>query len=115
LADLFGRIESFFRRLEAYIELPSIAGMSDTIVKIMAEMLSILGVATKEIKRSKAKKFVRRLVGKTDVDDALRRLEKLSQEEGWMAAAQGLKATHGAEVRIGSEVRGVGNQVIDRE
>jgi hypothetical protein len=32
-----------------------------------------------------------------------------------MAAAQGLKATHGAEVRIGSEVRGVGDQVIDRE
>ena len=54
LDDLFERIEGFFRRLEAYIELPSIVGMSDTIVKIMAEMLSILGIATKEMKQSKA-------------------------------------------------------------
>jgi len=39
-----------FRRLEVYIEVPPTAGMTDIIVKIMVEFLSILAIATKEIK-----------------------------------------------------------------
>jgi hypothetical protein len=54
LVDLFERIEGFFRRLEAYIDIPSNAGMTDTIVKIMVEVLLILGIVTKEMKRNKA-------------------------------------------------------------
>ncbi|KAH9005157.1 hypothetical protein EDB86DRAFT_1724177 [Lactarius hatsudake] len=49
LVDLFGRIESFFKRLEAYIEVRPTAAMTDVIVKIMVEVLSILGILTKEI------------------------------------------------------------------
>jgi len=55
--DLFERIEGFFRRLEAYIDVPSNAGMTDTIVKIMVEVLLILAIVTKEIKRNKASKL----------------------------------------------------------
>jgi hypothetical protein len=53
LMDIFERIESFFRRLETYTEVPQTTEMMDTIVLIMVEVLSILGVATKEIRQGR--------------------------------------------------------------
>ena len=53
LIDIFERIEMFFRRLEIYTEVPPTKEMMDTIVKILVEVLSILGIATKEIKRGR--------------------------------------------------------------
>jgi hypothetical protein len=47
--------------------------------------------------------FLKRLVGRTDIEDALQRLDKLTQEEAHMATAEGLKATRG----IGNKVEGV--------
>ena len=37
---------------------------------------------------------MKRLVGRTEIEDALSRLDRLTQDEVRMAAAQGLKATH---------------------
>ena len=54
LIDLFGRIESFFRRLELYTEVRPTAAMTDIIVKIMVEILNILAIATKDIKQRRA-------------------------------------------------------------
>ena len=54
LADIFGRIESFFRRLESYTEVRPTSTMADIIVKIMVEILSILAIATKDIKQRRA-------------------------------------------------------------
>ena len=53
ILDVFERIEMFFRRLEVYTEVPPTAEMMDTIIRIMVEVLSILGLATKEIKQSR--------------------------------------------------------------
>ncbi len=53
LIDIFERIENFFKRLEAYTEVPQTAGMTDVIVKIMVEVLSIFAIATKEIKQGR--------------------------------------------------------------
>ena len=36
---------------------------------------------------------MKKVIGRTDMDDALARLDRLTQEEVRMAAAQGLKAT----------------------
>ena len=47
--DLFERIENFFHRLEVYIAVPPTPEMIDMMVKIMVEVLYILGIATKEI------------------------------------------------------------------
>jgi hypothetical protein len=49
LVDLFGRLEYFFQRLEKYIDVRPTAAMKNIIVKIMAEVLSILGIVTKEV------------------------------------------------------------------
>jgi hypothetical protein len=46
-------MESFFTRLEKYINIRPSAAMKDIIVKILAEVLSILGIVTKEVKQGR--------------------------------------------------------------
>ena len=58
LIDLFGRIESFFRRLEPYTEVQPTAAMRDIIVKIMVEILTALAIATKDIKQGQASTLI---------------------------------------------------------
>jgi len=58
LTTIFERIENFFRRLETYVEVPPTAGMTNLIVKIMVEVLSILSIATKEIKQSRTSELI---------------------------------------------------------
>ena len=53
LVDIFERIEMFFRRLEVYTEVPPTTEMTGLIIEIMAEVLSILGIAMKEVKQSR--------------------------------------------------------------
>jgi hypothetical protein len=53
LIEIFGRIEDFFRRLEIYTQVLPTTEMMDTITQIMVEVLTILGIATKEIKQSR--------------------------------------------------------------
>ena len=53
MIDIFERIENFFKRLETYTEVQPSEGMTDIIVKIMAEVLNIFAITTKEIKRGR--------------------------------------------------------------
>jgi hypothetical protein len=50
---------------------------------------------------------VKILIGRTEMEDALKRLDKLTQEEARMAAAQNLKMTHIVDERM----KGVANTV----
>ncbi|KAF8260195.1 hypothetical protein EI94DRAFT_1706490 [Lactarius quietus] len=81
LIELFERIESFFIRLQTYTEGPPTAAMTNVMGKIMAEVLSMLAILTKEMKPRRTKTFLKKLIGRNDVEDALQRLEKLEQEE----------------------------------
>ena len=54
LIELFERIESFFKRLGVYTQISLTAEMAEVFVKIMVEVLSILSIATKEMKRKRA-------------------------------------------------------------
>ena len=56
LIDIFERVEMFLRRLEIYTELPWAMEMMDIIAHIMVEVLSILGIATKEIRQGQMSK-----------------------------------------------------------
>ena len=60
LADLFERIEYFFKRLESYTEVPPTNAMTDVIVKIMVEVLNIFAIATKEMKQGRASELLPR-------------------------------------------------------
>ena len=130
LVDLFGRMEYFFKRLEAYIEIRPTAVMTDIIVKIMVEVLSILGIVTKEIGQGqmsmyvtvdmsttaeiRAEKYLKKLIGRMDIEDALRRLDQLTQEEARMAATELLKITRGIDDKVegvDERVKGVDSRV----
>ena len=58
LISIFDRIKILFGRLEIHIELPLTVEMMDIIAQILAESLSILGIATKEIKRGRLSKYL---------------------------------------------------------
>jgi len=63
LIDIFERIENFFRRLENYAAVPPTPEMVDIIGKIMVEVLSILAIATKEIRQGRTSElFVNKYV-----------------------------------------------------
>jgi dGTP triphosphohydrolase len=47
-----------------------------------------------------SEKFLKKLVGRTDLEDALKRLDRLTQEETRMAAAQVLKVANTIDDRM---------------
>ena len=47
-----------------------------------------------------SEKFLKRLAGRTDLEDALKKLDKLTQEEARMAIAQNLRATQNVDDRV---------------
>ncbi|KAN0141605.1 Ankyrin repeat-containing domain protein [Lactarius tabidus] len=91
LVELFEQIKNFFVRLKTYTEVPQNVDMTNVLGKIMAEVLSMLAIATKEMKQGRKKTFFRKLVGRTEIEDALRRMDKLEQGELRTVAAQVLK------------------------
>ena len=49
---------------------------------------------------------MKKLIGRTEIEDGLKRLDKLTQEEARMAAAQNLKVTHTvAETVVAIDIR----------
>ncbi|KAH9053155.1 hypothetical protein EDB87DRAFT_286188 [Lactarius vividus] len=74
LAELFERVGFFFKRLETYTEVTPTAAMTDIITEIM--------------------KFLKKLAGRTDLEDAVKKLDRLTQEEARMALAEVLRLTH---------------------
>jgi hypothetical protein len=97
----------------------------------MAQVLSILALSTKEMKERRismsfysmysfitndcAEKFIKRLAGKTPVEDALQRLDLLTKEENLMTVARNLEVTHRVDDKvttINEDVRDVRDNVI---
>src|SRR6266404_7943550 len=121
----------FFKRLEKYIEVRPTAAMMDIIRKIIVEVISILGIVTKEVRQGRmstcfktdicsklmflaAEKYLKKLVGRKDIEDALERLDKLTQEEARMAAAEALVITRGIDDKVNDiddKVEGVDSKV----
>ncbi|KAI9430585.1 hypothetical protein H4582DRAFT_2086538 [Lactarius indigo] len=59
-----------------------------------------VAATTKEIRQGRAKKFINKLVGRRDIEDALQRLDRLTQEEARMATAEVLRLTHGVDDKV---------------
>jgi hypothetical protein len=51
LAELFGHIFKFLRRLDIYTKVPQTPEIQEVIIKVMTEVLSVLGIATKVIEQ----------------------------------------------------------------
>jgi len=85
--------------------------MTDIIIKIMAELISVLALATKQINQGRfskynmpytflraqsvVEKFARKLMGESEVESVLERLDRLTQDEARMTVAQTMGVVHG--------------------
>jgi archaellum component FlaC len=108
--------------------------MTNMIVEIMVEVLTILTVATNETKRGRiselmscilpfltdgpscSEKYFMKLTGNRDIEDSLKRLDKLTEEEARLAGAELLKMTHSVDGKVtgvDDRVRGIAGQVQD--
>jgi hypothetical protein len=102
---------NFLKRLEIYTTIPPTPIMTDIIIKIMVELLSVLALATKQINQGRfskfavsytmfvaqciTEKFAKKLVGDIEIESILQRLDRLTQDEARMTIAQTLGVVHG--------------------
>jgi hypothetical protein len=92
-------------RLDIYTKVPPTVAMTEMVIKILVELLSTLALVTKQTKQGKlsefvfgevlyyftqcnAEKLVKRLFGEKDVEAVLQRLDRLTQDEARITAAQ---------------------------
>ena len=113
LVDLFECLGSFLKRLRIYTDLPLTPSMAEISVNIIVELLSVLAFATKQIKQGRfskriivtsisismsqhnTEKFAKKLLGESEIEAVLQRLDRLTQEEGRLTAAQLLEVVQG--------------------
>ena len=57
LVDLFASFENFLSRLSIYAEIPPTPGLTTVVVKIIVELISILALATKQVKQGRFSEF----------------------------------------------------------
>ena len=116
-------MQFFFMRLEKYIAVRPTAGMMAIIVEIMVQVISILGIVTKEIKEGRisapflvdidpkltfhAEKFSKRVFGINRLNDAFQQLDKLTREEALMAEAEALVIAARVDRNVENIVEGV--------
>ena len=58
LVDLFECLGNFLKRLEIYTAVPATPLMTDIIVNIMVELLSVFALATKQVKQGRLSKWI---------------------------------------------------------
>ncbi|KAI0297334.1 hypothetical protein BC826DRAFT_162110 [Russula brevipes] len=97
LTDLFERINFFLQRLTSYAEIPLTNESMELLGKIMAQILFILAISTRVVKDSQIKKFLKKLTGRTDVEDALVRLDMLTSKETFRVDLDRLELTRQLE------------------
>jgi hypothetical protein len=119
LIHTFERIHFFLQRLKCYTEMPLSMEFTELLGKIMAQILSILALSTKAMTERRmnvlidavcsflagylSEKFLKWLMGKTDVEAAgaeLLRLDFLTREESLMVAVRNLEVMHRVDGKV---------------
>jgi len=109
----FERIHLFLQRLNRYTGMPLTSDLTDLLGKIMAQVLSILALSTKAMMDRRisgleyslgpssttdtdygAEKILKKMVGRTDVEDAVLQLDNLTKEEALMVVVRNLEVAH---------------------
>jgi hypothetical protein len=90
--------------------MPHSLALDEIVIKIMVELLSTLALATRELKQGRSSefvlagcvtllsttvKFLKKVFGEKDVEAVLQRLDRLTQDEARMTAAQILSVVYG--------------------
>ena len=111
LIHLFERIHLFLQRLNRYTGMPLTGDMTELLGKIMSQVLTILALSTKEMMDRRiselncplwrsfmanygAEKILKKLAGRTNVEDAVLQLDMLTKDESLMVVVRNLEVTH---------------------
>ena len=130
LVYLFERVDFFLKRLKSYTAVRRLSPeMMELLAKIMAQVLSALALSTKVMKQKRisvsilsthpfladydTEQIMKRLVGRRDVEDALQRLDTLTNAEGLMAAARTLEVVDQVDENV-TQVKEVIHRVDDK-
>jgi hypothetical protein len=87
LVNLFESITIFLHRLDVYIKIPPTAAMTEIVVKILVELFSTLALAAKQMNQ--------KVVGRNEIETAMQRLDRLTQDETRTTAAQTFQVVFG--------------------
>ena len=111
LVDMFECIENILIRLNIYTEISptetlliQAPAMAEIMTKIMAELITVLALATEQMNQGRlsmfslvnncsvaylvAEKYAKKLLGEREIESVLDRLDRLTVEESKMTAAQ---------------------------
>lgn len=130
LVYLFERVDFFLKRLKSYTAIRRLSPeMMELLAKIMAQVLSVLALSTKVMKQKRisvsilsihpvladydTEQIMKRLVGRRDVEDALQRLDTLTNAEGLMAAARTLEVVDHVDGEV-TQIKEVIHRVDDK-
>ena len=58
MVDLFASFDNFLSRLSIYAGIPPTPALANVLVKIIVELLSMLALATKQVKQGRFSEFV---------------------------------------------------------
>jgi len=95
LVVLFESIERALKRLAIYTQIPNTPALDEMVVKIMMELVSTITLATKELKLGQTTRFMKKRFEEKDIEAVLQRLDRLTQDEARMTAAEIFKVVHG--------------------
>ena len=112
LVDLLESIEHLLNRLDIYTKIEPTDALNEMIVKILVELLSTLALATEQITQGKpsesvfgevlyyvtqcnTEKHFKKLLGEREVEAVLQRLDRLTDDEARITAAQTLEIVYG--------------------
>ena len=106
----------FLQRLNHYTAVPLTPEMTSLLGKMMAQVPSVLALSTKAMKERRisesfrlvfslitdygVEEYLKRLVGKKHVEDALERLDMLAKEENLITAARNLEVSHHLDANV---------------
>jgi hypothetical protein len=124
---------NFLKRLEIYTRIPPSPILTEVIVKIMVEILSVLALASKQIKQGRfsecvvahtyrlsmtqytLEKFTKKLLGESEIEAVLQRLDRLTQDEAQITAVQTLGVVHGLVGNVKTVLEGARSYMISSQ
>ncbi|KAJ7059381.1 ankyrin repeat-containing domain protein, partial [Mycena amicta] len=90
IIDLCELLHSFLERLRVYLSVQLPENMQEVVIRILAHLLSVFGLATQEIKQNRFGAYLQTLIGQTDVQESLKKLNDLIRAEQSMGVANAM-------------------------
>ncbi|THH11184.1 hypothetical protein EW146_g8129 [Bondarzewia mesenterica] len=88
-------LDDFLDRFKVHLDHDITRPIKEMIVKVLAHLLTILGLVTKSVKENRVERYFKSLIGKNkDVQEALAKMDRLTRQENRVVTAVTLSVTN---------------------